>query len=178
MDSRTTMPEIVPVTPDRWEDFDRYFRTHAPHCFCWWPRQPPRSFVPGHPSNRDSIRRLIMSGECPGLLALVEGRPVGWCAVGPVSEYPQYDEAASKAWGVACVLVAPEDRGKGVGRALVEAAVDHAASNGAILVVGPPPWWRPEGEGLRTGVLRVFRASGFQEEGKGARMPVLQRRLE
>jgi GNAT superfamily N-acetyltransferase len=172
------MPEIDPVTPEHWKAFDRFFRTHAPHCFCWWPRQPPRTFVPGDPSNREAIQELIMSGECPGMLALIQGRPVGWCAVGPVSHYPQYEEAEPKTWGVACLLVAPEARGKGVGRALVAAAVEHAERNGAVLVQGPPPWWRPEEEGLRTGVLHVFRACGFQETGKGARMPILRRRLE
>jgi GNAT superfamily N-acetyltransferase len=171
------MPEIVPVTLDRWDEFDSFFHACAPHCFCRWPRHPPMSFAPGDPSNREAMRELIESGKCPGLLALLEGRPVGWCAVGRISEYPQYTELDPDSWGIACLLVVPEARGKGVGRALVEAAVEHAATKGATLLYGPPPWWRPEEERLRTALVRILRGCGFREVAAGARMPILERRL-
>lgn len=169
------MPEIVPVALDRWDEFDSFFHACAPHCFCRWPRHPPMSFTPGDPSNRQAMRELIEAGGCPGLLALLEGRPVGWCAVGPLSEYPQYTDQDADGWAIACLLVASEARGKGVGRALVEAAVEHAATNGATLLYGPPPWWRPEEEGLRTALLRILKECEFREVAAGARMPTLRR---
>lgn len=169
------MPEIVPVALDRWDEFDSFFHACAPHCFCRWPRHPPMSFTPGDPSNRQAMRELIEAGGCPGLLALLEGRPVGWCAVGPLSEYPRYTDQDADGWAIACLLVASEARGKGVGRALVETAVEHAATNGATLLYGPPPWWSPEEEGLRTAVLRILKECEFREVAAGARMPTLRR---
>lgn len=123
------------------------------------------------------MRDLIASGDCPGLLALVESRPVGWCAVGPMGNYPQYSDVAQGGWAIACVLVASEARGKGVGRALVQAAVEYAAENRATLLYGPPPWWCPDGEDLRPVLVDVLKGYGFQEVGEGARMPVLRRKM-
>jgi GNAT superfamily N-acetyltransferase len=171
-------PEIVPVTPDRWGAFDAFFRACEPGCYCRWPRHRPLSFTPGDPSNREAMGELVSGSECPGLLALFEDRPVGWCAVGPLSAYPQYPDRRPGAWGIACVLVAPEARGEAVGRALVEAAVRHASAHGAAVLQGPPPWWRPDEEELRPALVRILEACGFRKVGPGARMPLFERRLD
>jgi hypothetical protein len=64
-----------------------------------------------------------------------------------------------------------------VGRLLVEEAVAWAEANGADAIYGPPQWWRPEGDDLRPALIRIFRSSGFEEVGEGARMLVLRKEL-
>ena len=47
--------EVVPVTADRWDDYDSFFAEHKPDCYCRWPRLAPMTFTPGDPTNRDAV---------------------------------------------------------------------------------------------------------------------------
>ena len=78
------------------------------------------------------------SGTTSGLVAYLDGVPVGWCAVEPRTEYPRLvstvqvpwegrdeDRADSSVWAVTCLLTRAGFRCRGVSRALAKAAVDH-----------------------------------------------------
>ena len=167
--------EVVPVTADRWDDYNSFFAEHKPDCYCRWPRLAPMTFKPGDPTNRDAVCDPITSGHCPGLLALRDGRPVGWCAVAPQDEYPQYPQPEPGSWGIACITVS--ERGLGIGRELVRAAVALAADNGATTIDGPPPWWKAGDDARRSATIHVLETNGFDQVGKGERMPILRRHL-
>jgi len=172
-------PEILPVDASLRREFESFFDINEPGCFCRWPRYPPLRFDPEDPSHREAMGNLIASGTCPGLLAFVDREPVGWCAVGPLSAYPQYRDVArpKDAWGIACVTVNEAARGKGVGHALIEAGVAHARERGGAWIYGPPPWWQPRAEDAAPGLVRIFQAAGFRQVGAGARIPILRKRL-
>jgi GNAT superfamily N-acetyltransferase len=88
----------------------------------------------------------------PGVVAYLEGKPVGWCAVGPKHAYPRlmasrmsspatgFAEAAdiTGTWAVSCFVVRREQRRRGVSARLLRAAVEYAAANGARTVEGYP----------------------------------------
>lgn len=38
--------------------------------------------------NKEAMRNIVSSGEIPGLLAYLDGKPVGWCSVHPVRDFP------------------------------------------------------------------------------------------
>ncbi|MFW6079097.1 MAG: N-acetyltransferase family protein [Gemmatimonadota bacterium] len=171
------MIDIVTADPGRVDELSAFFDRNDPGCFCMWPRCPPMRFEPADPANREAMRQLVASGGRPGLLALRDGRTVGWCAVAPQSEYPQYADPEPGRWGIACVLVDPSVRGEGVARALVEAAVVYAAEHGAETIDGPPPWWRPREERQAAALVRVLVECGFEKVGEGARMPVLRKEV-
>ena len=129
--------------------------------------------------NRAALRSLVESGNPPGLLGYVDGRPVAWCSVARRDEYaalePVWGPAPGEAvdpsvWAVACFFVAEPFRRQGVMRPLLEAAVAFARDRGAKAVEGYPV--EPAGElsdplGF-TGVASVFRKVGFAEVGRSA----------
>lgn len=123
---------------------------------------------------------LVRSGTPPGLIALVAGRPVGWCAVGPRDNYPQYGDplAGPDVWAIACLFVEESARRMGGARALVDAAVGYAATHGASVVEGPPPWRLPGDAGAIAAAKDAFLTNGFKEIGPRARMPILRRELD
>jgi GNAT superfamily N-acetyltransferase len=126
------------------------------------------------------MRELVFAGRVPGLLARVDGRAIGWCGVGRLREFPQYDvalSAGSGAWGIVCVHVRREPRGSGVRRVLIEGAVAYATAGGASIIHGPPPWWDAGGESAAA-TAAAFVAAGFRICGEGARMPQLEFRVE
>jgi len=72
------------------------------------------------------------------------------------------------AWWVTCFAVDARFRGLGVGRSLLNAAVEHAGQHGATAVEGHPVdtdalAGSPSPSALFTGTLRLFLAAGFTE---------------
>ena len=85
-----------------------------------------------------------------GILALVAGEPVGWCACGPRSRYVVATSGRSKVmgsraraedesvWLLPCLFVRAGHRGQGITYALVHAAVELARRQGAFAIEGWP----------------------------------------
>ncbi|WP_457962667.1 GNAT family N-acetyltransferase [Arthrobacter sp. D1-29] len=69
-------------------------------------------------------------------------------------------------WAVTCFVVDPRHRRSGVAAALLEAAVEHARTNGARILEGYPvdPSLRPKAgaSDLYHGTLNLFLAAGFK----------------
>lgn len=147
------------------------------HCWCTAFCVNGRSFAAGWfgGGNRRRFARLAAASTAPmGLLATVDGAPVGWCACGPRSRYTAAVDGRSRllrdrpreeddtVWLVACLFVAAPHRGRGVTSTLVRAAVDLARDEGAPAIEG----WPLAASATRpaeafVGREEVFRAAGF-----------------
>ncbi len=140
--------EIVPLTPRRMADLGRVLSgSWGSGCWCMFPRLTAAAerALPG-PGGASERRRLAMTGlarrrRAPGLLAYQGGEVVGWVAVAPRRELSRVDRSKATprvddvdVWVVPCITVRKQARGRGVARALVEAAVDYAARHGAPAV--------------------------------------------
>jgi GNAT superfamily N-acetyltransferase len=94
---------------------------------------------------RAAMTALAGRPVAPGLIAFVGDAPAGWVAVAPRGELGRVD--ASRAtprvddvdvWVIPCITVAKGYRGRGIGVALIEAAVAYAFKNGAPAVEAYP----------------------------------------
>lgn len=125
--------------------------------------------------NRRRFERMAAASATPvGVLAFVDGSPVGWGACGPRARYTAAIEGRSSllrgrrrdedhsVWLLACLFVASAYRGRGVTRALVGAAVDLARQEGALAIEGWPQAASasPSGDAF-VGREEVFQAAGF-----------------
>jgi GNAT superfamily N-acetyltransferase len=132
---------------------------------------------------------LVASGSEPGLLAYLDGRPVGWVAVAPRDDYVRMTRSPKlkpvddvPVWIVSCFFIDRRHRGVGVARALLDAAVAFARDRGARAIEGVPidtrtASGRPTSASLYTGTLAMFESAGFREiERRGGR-PIVRRRL-
>lgn len=123
--------------------------------------------------NRRALRKLAGSKNPPGLLAYLDGEPVGWCALAPRDDYPVLDRSRVLAgvddkpvWSVVCFFVARRHRSRGVSRALVRAAVAFAKKKGAKIVEGypvEPRKGRAPDVFVWTGLPGPFLSAGFKE---------------
>jgi len=90
------------------------------------------------------VRELCQQDPPPGVLAYLDGTPVGWAAVHPRREtsfarnrlIPHVDDI--DVWSLWCFRVRPGYRKQGVLHALVEGAVAHARASGAVAIEGYP----------------------------------------
>jgi GNAT superfamily N-acetyltransferase len=170
--------QIVPATADRWPELGRAFgpRESDPGS-CWCQRFRRHD----EPDNRAALQREITRADTPvGLLAVAEGRVVGWTRVVPRSTLPGVtgNRALARildddpdAWWVSCFVVRRECRGIGIGSALLRGAFDWAVEHGASLLDGHPV----DTAALRgpaapsavfTGTLEMFARAGFSEVGR------------
>lgn len=95
----------------------------------------------------------------PVLVAEHDGEVIGWASVSPWSARPAYDRTAE-----ASVYVHIENRGAGVGRALLAAAVERAREAGLGVLVARIAEARPESVGLHASLgferIGTMRACG------------------
>ena len=168
--------EIVPLTPDRWDDVAALFGEGGDPktCWCmfWRVRSKDWSFSTAGES-REGFRRLVDQDRdpAPGLLAYADGRAVGWVSVAPREEYerivssrvrPRIDD--TPVWSIVCFVVSRAVRGQGLTTRLLDAAVDHARAHGAPGLEAYPV--AAEGKVAAaagyTGLLSTFEAAGFR----------------
>jgi GNAT superfamily N-acetyltransferase len=123
--------------------------------------------------NKQALKRLAEAGEALGLLAYIEGHPVGWCAVGPREGFPVLERSRIlkrvddiPVWSIVCFFVNRRHRGKGLTIALLRAAIAYAKQHGARVVEGYPV--EPKTSRMPelfayTGLASAFQRAGFVE---------------
>lgn len=165
-----------PLTPELWPDLEALFGEHGAcgGCWCMWWRLTRAEFEKRKgQANKEAFRRMVESGETPGVLAYAGTQAVGWCAVAPRETYSALERSrilkrvdSNPVWSVVCFFVARPCRRKGVTVQLLKAAIEYAREHGARIVEGypvepkqsrmPDPW-------AYTGVASAFREAGFVE---------------
>ena len=119
------------------------------------------------------------SDTTSGLIAYLEGEPVGWCAIEPRTAYLRLrgkplvwagraeDKSDESVWAVTCFITRAGYRRLGVSRALARAAVDFARQRGARALEGYPMITEPGREvtwgELHVGSRSIFVDAGFTE---------------
>jgi len=180
---------IQPVTPDRWDDLEHCFGAHGAsgNCWCTWWVLTAKEFDATAPQGRRAIlRRLVADGEEPGLLAYLEGEPVGWCAVGPRERYARMMSPRSRtfrplddlpSWVINCFYITRPGRRQRVATALLAAAIDYAFAHGAERIDAypiDPAAQAPTTDNLFVGYLPAFLAAGFVEVARMGARPLVR----
>lgn len=183
--------EFHPLTSARWKDFEILFgeRGACGGCWCMWWRLKRSDFSRQKgPANKQSMNRLVSSGDIPGILAYADGTPIGWCAVAPREKYPVLERSRvlkridnEPVWSVTCLFVKKERRNKGVSTRLLMAAIEHVKKQGGAVVEGYPV--EPKTDKMPdafawTGLASAFKTAGFIECARGSRTrPIMRFRI-
>jgi GNAT superfamily N-acetyltransferase len=136
---------------------------------------------------RKALKRLVKSREIPGILAYVDGEPVGWCSVGPRESYPVLERSRvlrrvddEPVWSVVCFFVAKQYRGKGLMVKLLEEAIEYVKEQGGKILEGypvEPKKGRMPDPFVYTGAASAFRKAGFVEVLRRSETRPIMRRL-
>ena len=180
---------VVPANRAPWEDLQTVFGTRGNAAICQCQRyklQPKESFG-SFPAEERALRlRAQTNPDQPeaeattGLIAYLDGQPVGWCGVEPRTNYSGLlrvykvpwegrveDKSDPVVWAVTCFFTRRGYRHRGITYALARAAVDHAQERGARAIEGYPMITRPgqviTWDEMHVGNRRIFAAAGFTE---------------
>jgi GNAT superfamily N-acetyltransferase len=177
---------VVPANEAAWEDLQTVFgRGGAAKCQCQRIKLGDRDWFAMSVDERTHRLRDETdcghpeAGDTSGLVAYLDGEPVGWVAVEPRAGYRRLrgspvpwagrceDPDDPTVWAVVCFAIRPGHRGQGLTHVLARSAADHARSRGARAVEGYPMLPRP-GQTVSWGEMNVgsrnaFLAAGFTE---------------
>lgn len=168
--------KFYPLTPRRWKDLVTLFgeRGACGGCWCMWWRLSRTVFNQKKgEGNKKALKKIVDSGEIPGVLAYSENEPVGWCAVTPRERYPSLERSRilkrvddQPVWSVVCLFIDKSYRLKGVSVELLKAVVEYAEKNGAKIIEAYPV--EPKKEKMPDlfayhGLASAFRRVGFTE---------------
>ncbi len=190
---------VVPANEASWEDLQAVFGTRGDPSRCQCQRYKlHRGESFGSFPVEERAQRLrdevdsghAESGTTSGLLAHLDGEPVGWCAVQPrpayhgmarVARVPwegrEEDKADRSVWAVTCFVTRAGYRKRGVATALARAAVDFAFERGARAVEAYPITTTSVIlSELHVGTVPMFEAAGLTEVGRPTLRRVVMRR--
>ena len=169
-----SLMEIVPATPAVWPQIAELFAAGGDPKTCWcqfW-RKAGSSWTNASPDDhRESLCSLVGSDPAPGLVALRDGKALGWVGLGPREDFPRLARSRTipqipgdGVWVVNCFVVARTERRNGVAGALLDAAVGYARAHGARILEGYPvetSGARMSSAAAYTGTTGMFERSGF-----------------
>ena len=166
---------IVPLTPERLDDLAELFAEPGDPRWCWCASYRVRRAIGRVPpsENRAVLTEATERGPAPGLIAYRDDRAIGWVSLGPREDYPRlaYEKVLRPVddrpvWSIVCFVIARRERGRGLARVLLDAAIEHARNNGATTLEAypvdtdgahiPPPQ-------AYKGTLAMFQRAGFVE---------------
>ena len=168
--------EIRPLTADLWPALADLFAAGGDPRWCWcqyWRKPGSNWSNTTADDNRTDLRAMLdRDGPAPGLVALLDGKAVGWVGLGPREDFPRLARSRTlpqlpgeAVWVVNCFVVAKAARRSGVAGRLLEAAVEYARANGALTVEGYPVTTegaRIPSASVYTGTAGMFERAGFE----------------
>jgi ribosomal protein S18 acetylase RimI-like enzyme len=171
--------EVRDVTPERIAEYQSFFDDYAfrdypawQSCYCMEThRTQSDEEWAGRTAadNRRDMTGMIDRGEVTGLLAYVDGKPVGWCNYGQTTRLAgvvhRFGLKAAEHEGVgsvACFVIAAPYRGHGIASRLLDVAVDRLRKRGLRAVEAYPSRDDDSAQGNYRGPLSMYLRAGFE----------------
>ena len=169
------MLDIRPLALGDLPELERLFSSDssAKSCWCMWFIIRVKEYHEGGSiANAAKFRALAENATHPlGLIAYLDGQPVGWAACGPRSRYVRavrtptmkdIDQAENDdVWLVPCFFIRPDMRGKGISRRLLDRAVELAEKTNASAIEGFPASQKRSAD-RQVGTEHLFESRGFK----------------
>ena len=186
--------EIRRLTPELSDDYLAYFDREAfadnpawAACYClsYCLNESGQQFDDRPAAqNRAERAAMIERGEASGVLAYAGGRVVGWCHAAPrtalklLDQTPEFAAEEPEATGaIVCYVIAPQYRGQGVARKLLDGACDMLRERGLRWVDAYPPKNATGDARSYHGRMSMYAGAGFAQVREAGPYVVMRKAL-
>jgi len=174
-----TKVKVFPATAERWKDIQLLFGEKGAYAGCWcmfWRLDRADFKKMKGEGTKAVLKGMTFNNDVAGLLAYVDGKPIGWCSISPRKDYAALENSRilkrvddKPVWSIVCFFVAKPFRSKGIMSELLRGAVKYAEQKGAKIIEGYPIDMQTDklaGQKLNSysgymGIASVFRDAGF-----------------
>ncbi len=168
--------EVEPVTKKNWNLFVNLFgeKGACANCWCMYYRLSKSDYEAGkaQEGNKKAMEEIIWAGKPAGLLGIVKGQAIAWCAFAPREDFIKLEKSRvhkridnEEVWSVPCFFIDKNFRRSGVSVLLLRGAIDYARKAGIKIIEAYPVI--PAKEKLPdsfawTGLYKSFERAGFE----------------
>jgi len=167
---------IEPVTKSTWVRFVELFgeKGACGNCWCMYYRLANKDFQAGkiNEGNKKAMKEIVWKDKPVGLLGILGGQPVAWCAFAPREDFIKLEKSRvhkriddKKVWSIPCIFIHKSFRRSGVTVKLLKGAIRYAGENG-IKVLEAYPVIPSQGNLPDSfawyGILKSFERAGFE----------------
>jgi GNAT superfamily N-acetyltransferase len=137
-------------------------------------RRSPKDFERGkiRNGNKNAMRRLVLKNKPTGILGLLEGKAIAWCALAPREDLIRLEKSRvhkriddTPVWSIPCFFVDRKFRRKGVSVAMLRGIIEYArAKHISVLEAYPaiPTQGRLPDAFAWIGLYTSFKRAGFK----------------
>lgn len=173
---------------DRWNDFEELFGENGACGGCWcmsWRLKKSDFERQKGDMNKNEMKSLVEKNETVGVLAYIEGKPIGWCAVAPRDKYVRLENSRvlkriddEPVWSITCLFISKNYRRKGISTELIKAAINYCKLNEVKIIESYPtvPYdSKVSGAFLWTGIPSSYEKAGFALAEKRSKWKLMMR---
>lgn len=180
--------EVFPLEISRWKDFEALFGEKGACGGCWcmaWRLKKSDFEKQKGTENKSAMKKLVETNKPVGILAYIDGNPIGWCSVAPREDFVRLEKSRvwqriddKPVWSVTCIYIAKPYRRKGISIELLKAAINYCKMNDIQIIEGYPIL--PYNDSVPaafawTGIPSAFEKAGFVVAAKRSKSKPLMR---
>jgi len=116
--------KFLPLTKSNWHDFETLFGERGACGGCWcmsWRLSRAEFDKKKGNGNKRAMKKLVQNEEQIGIVAYLDGQPIGWCAVAPREKYIKLETSRvlkriddKPVWSITCFFLAKDFRRRGL----------------------------------------------------------------
>jgi len=140
---------IEPVTKKNWNKFVKLFgeKGACGNCWCMYYRLSKADFTEGKvdEGNKRAIKEIIWDDNPVGLIGLLEGQAIAWCAFAPREDFIKLEKSRvhkpidnKDVWSIPCFFIDKNYRRSGVSVQLLKGAIKYAKENDIKIIEAYP----------------------------------------
>lgn len=140
---------IEALTRQNWNKFVKLFgdKGACGNCWCMYYRLGRTDFEEGKvdEGNKQAMKEIVWKGKPAGLLGLLEGQAIAWCAFAPREDFIKLEKSRvhkriddKAVWSIPCFFIDKNFRRSGVSVALLKGTIKYARENGIKIIEAYP----------------------------------------
>jgi GNAT superfamily N-acetyltransferase len=140
---------IESLSKKNWNEFVKLFgeKGACGNCWCMYYRLSKTDFREGKvdDGNKRAIKEIVWEDKPVGLLGLLDGKAIAWCAFAPREDFIKLGNSRvhkriddKKVWSIPCFFIDKKFRRSGVSVQLLKGAIKYARENGIKIIEAYP----------------------------------------